>query len=944
MASERWRLVSQIFHDAAALPADARDAFIRRACEGDARLERDVRSLVGQSSSDSVFEAALQQGSAAVLGAASSRLPRRLGRFEVRALLGVGGMGEVYQAHDPRLGRDVAIKILPMAFTRDAERLLRFDREARVLAALSHPHIAAIYGIEELTGEGEDEGSGRALVLELVDGETLADRLRRGRLPLADGIEVARQVAEGLEAAHDKGVVHRDLKPANIKIRADGVVKILDFGLAKADGVGVRIDSAVGGRADSAETASGVILGTPAYMSPEQARGDTLDKRADAWAFGCVLFEMLTGHAPFAAATPADTIAAVLGREPDWSLLPTAVPDGVRRLLRRCLQKNPKHRLRDMGDARLDLDEEPSLPGAAPGVRRGGWFAWSALAAGVALTGLLMVPSLRSSRAPGAIQFSLGAPDGYTVIGVPVPSPDGRQLLFVARSTSGDASLWLRSVDSTTARPIAGTGHASDPFWSPDGESVGFAVEGALKRTAIAGGPVQRITDLDPVTLGATWNGDDVILFAPSNQAPLHRVAAAGGTAEPLTALNTERRENSHRWPHFLPDGRHFLFTARSDLPQNTGIYVGSLDNPGAPTRLVAAQSPAVFVSPGFLLFIRDNTLLAQRFDAASLALTGGATAIAGNVAAFAASADGTVLAHVAPATTRLAWFDRAGSELEVIPAQGRFSQVRLSPDGSRAAVMMPDPANGGRDIWVVTLADGGITRVTSHPSADWFPAWSPDGSEIVFASERTDTVTFYAAPSTGGGRERQVFKTRTAEFVGPTDWSLDGRFVLFHSYPRGDVSLLPLAPPLAPRPLVASPFTDWMASFSPDGRWIAYVSDESGQHEVYVRSVDRPQQHRVSVGGGIQPRWRRDGRELFFIGAADSLFAARVSAGATFHSQTPQPLFQPCPALPGQESSPFMYRYDVAGDGARSLWTCPEGSMRSPTVAINALPAVPRR
>jgi dipeptidyl aminopeptidase/acylaminoacyl peptidase len=347
-----------------------------------------------------------------------------------------------------------------------------------------------------------------------------------------------------------------------------------------------------------------------------------------------------------------------------------------------------------------------------------------------------------------------------------------------------------------------------------------------------------------------------------------------------------------------------------------------------------------VFVSPDVLLFVRDSTLLAQRFDPASFALTGTATAIAGDVAAFAASADGTLLTHVSPTMTHLAWFDRAGAELEVIPARGRFSQVRLSPDGGRAAVMMPDPASGGRDIWAVTLSDGGITRVTSHPAADWFPAWSPDGSEIVFASERHETITFYAAPSTGGGSERQVFKARPADFVAPTDWSHDGRFVLFHSYPRGDISVLPLATPEAPWRLVASPFTDWMASFSPDGRWIAYVSDESGQPEVYVKSVDRPQQYRVSVGGGIQPRWRRDGRELFFIGAADQLFAVSVRTGAGLHADTPQPLFRACPMLPGQETSPFMYRYDVRGDGTRSLWTCPERA-RSPTVAVNALPAL---
>jgi dipeptidyl aminopeptidase/acylaminoacyl peptidase len=429
-------------------------------------------------------------------------------------------------------------------------------------------------------------------------------------------------------------------------------------------------------------------------------------------------------------------------------------------------------------------------------------------------------------------------------------------------------------------------------------------------------------------------------VLTPSNQAPLHRVAAGGGAREPFTRLNHERRENSHRWPQFLPDGRHFLFTARSDLPENTAIYVGSLDDPGSPRRLLSAQSAAVFVPPGFVLFIRAGTLLAQPFDVRSLALTGDAAAIAGNVAAFAASADGTVLTHIPVGLTHLAWFDRAGREREAIPARGRFSQVRLSPDESRAAVVMSDPANGGRDVWVVALSDGGITRVTAHPATDWFPAWSPDGSQIIFASDRDEgTSSLYAAAAAGGGDERQIFQRRTADLLAPTDWSRDGRVVV-HSYPRGDISILALAAPAAPLPLVVSPFTDWLASFSPDGRWIAYVSDESGQHEVYVRGVDQTRRYRISTGGGIQPRWRRDGRELFFIGAADRLFAAAVSTDAGFRSEPAQPLFQACPAVPGQEGAPFMYRYDVGAEGARSLWTCAEKDSWSATVTVHALPA----
>jgi Tol biopolymer transport system component len=937
MASDRWRLISRIYAGALKQPAAQRDAFLREGCDGDMQLERDVRSLLAQPSSDSLMNDVLQEGAAAALEACAPRPPAKLGRFEVRGLLGAGGMGEVYRAYDGSLGREVAIKILPTTFTGDAERLARFEREARILAALSHPHIAALYGVEELGAGSDGDAAPRALVLEFVDGETLAERLGRSRLSTGEAIDIARQIAAGMAAAHDTGVVHRDLKPANIKIRPDGVVKILDFGLAKADAL--LAGSGAEPLLKSAETVGGVVLGTPAYMSPEQARGGVVDKRADVWAFGCVLFEMLTGKAPFAGGTAADSIAAVLEREPDWSLVPSRAPAAVHQLLRRCLEKQPQRRLRDVGDARFELQEESRLATPPPQGRTARVLAGAALGGAIAFAALLQLPRLREDGAVPRVQLTLQPPDGHTIVGVPVPSPDGRHLLFAARAASGESALWVRDIDATAARRIAGTEQASNPFWSPDGRSVAFGVAKTLKRTAIAGGPVQRIADLDPVALGASWNRDDVIVFAPSNQAPLHRVSASGGAPERLTTLNGERLENSHRWPQFLPDGRHFIFTARSELPDNTGIYVASLDNPGSPTRLLNAQSAAVFVSPGFLLFLRDNTLLAQPFDVRRLALSGNAVAIAGDVAAFAASADGTVLTHIPVAMTRLTWIDRSGAERSVIQARGRFSQVRLSPDESRAAVVTSDQATGGRDIWVVALADGGVTRITSHPAADWFPVWSPDGSEIVFASERRDTNTFYAVPSSGGGREREVFQTHGSGLVAPTDWSRDGRFVLFHSYPRADISVLALTTPDTPAPVVSSPFADWIASFSPDGRWIAYESDESGQDEVYVRAIAHPTQHRVSVGGGTQPRWRRDGRELFYIGAGDRLFAAAVTTAPRLTVDQPKPLFQACPQVPGQEGSPFMYRYDVGADGARSLWTCPEEGRRLPTVAVHAIP-----
>jgi Tol biopolymer transport system component len=946
MAADRWHLISRIYHEAMAREPAARDAFLREASAGDEHVEREVRSLLAQASGDSFLEDLLP-GQSTVASNGGLTLTGTLGRFELRGLLGAGGMGEVYRAHDATLGRDVAVKILPRAFTTDPDRLARFEREARVLAALNHPHIAAIYGVEQIPREAGAEGTAaRALVLELVDGETLAERLGRGAMSVSDALESARQIAAALEAAHDKGIVHRDLKPANVKVRPDGTLKVLDFGLAKAEGLTSR---APGSDAPAGETSAGVILGTPAYMSPEQARGQTVDKRTDVWAFGCLLYQMLAGHAPFGGETPSDILAAVLEREPDWGGLPGTTPPSVRRLLRRCLEKNPKRRLRDMGDARLELDE--GQPGASmtPGrAARGAWM----LVAGAVLAASALGYAMwtlwpRSGPPPQPVQFTLVGTAGQVIEGVPMPSPDGRHLLYAARARSGESALWVRPLGSSVALRLNGTDDAQRPFWSPTSEWVGFSANGVLKRTRLSGGPVQRITDLDPTMLGATWNSDNLIVFTPSNKKPLYRVPAAGGRQEPLTTLNSERRENSHRWPHFLPDGRHFLFTARSDLPEHTGIYAASIDDPGNPKWLLAAQSSAIYVSSGFLLFVRDNTLLAQPFDAAALQLSGEPVAVAGDVVgereaaygAFAASADAGVLAYNVIAPSRLVWFDRNGAEAGSIGARGDFGQIRLSPEGVQAAVVLPDPQNGNRDVWVIALASGAFTRITSHPAADWFPVWSADGTEVIFASDREATPTFYRAAAKGGGNEQLVFRASSRDAIYPTDWSSDRRALLIHSYPRGDISLLPLSAAAAPTRVVASPFTDWTGSLSPDGRWIAYVSDESGAHDVYVRSIGGSARHRISVGGGLQPRWRRDSRELFFLGAGDKLFSVAIGAPPSFTPDPPKALFAGCPSA--RPTSAFMYRYDVTADGKRSLWIC-GGDGVTATIAVHGLPAAP--
>jgi eukaryotic-like serine/threonine-protein kinase len=947
--SDRWATLERLYHAAVARAPAARAAFLEEACAGDATLRSELESLLRFADAAETFidEPAAAMMAAVVPGAVESSeadlIGRSIGDYRVMSRLGSGGMGEVYRAHDSRLGRDVAIKVLPTSLSRDPERLWRLQREARLLASLNHTNIGAIYGLE-------GGAAAPALILELVEGPTLADVVARtGRgMKIDDALPIARQIADALEAAHEKGVIHRDLKPANVKLARDGTVKVLDFGVAKAlagDSAGLDVDdSPVTGSA----TRHGVVVGTLSYMSPEQARGEAVDKRADIWAFGCVLFEMLTGRPTFEGSTTDETLAAVLEGEPDWRALPDSTPAGVRRLLARCLERSLKRRLRDIGDARLELEEPDEPPKPEPRSNRSRALPWILAGAGAFVAVVSTVFWPRPEATPVQVQFAVDAPVGHALTGVPVPSPDGTRLLLHVRSSSGETSLWIRAIESASLQRIPGTENAGQPFWSPDGESVGFAAEGMLKRTTVAGDAVQHITQLDPNLLGASWSRDDIIVFAPSNKTPLYRVSAGGTGRAPLTSLNSERRENSHRWPHFLPDGRRFIFTARSDLPEYTGIYIASLDSPENPKWVMAAQSSAVYLPSGHLLYVRDNTLFAHAFDAGRAELSGEPVLVAGDVlqetagasGMFAASSDGRVLSYSESRGNRLVWFERSGRETPIAGPRGEFSQIQLSPDGSRAAVVMPDRQSGNRDIWLVTLADGGLTRLTSHPTNDWFPVWSPDGTEMIFASDRDGRVSFYRTSTTGAAGEERVFMAPSTGGFFPTDWSDDERGLAFHSYPRGDISLLPLSSDFLPGPLVESPFTDWVAALSPDGRWVAYVSDETGIEEVYVKPMARAGKYRVSVNGGVHARWRRDSGELLFLGPSNELMSVAVKAGPAFVASPPVRLYEGCR---GSRRSTFEYLYDVAPDG-RSLWICPGDDGASAIVTVNWTAGLPRR
>jgi Tol biopolymer transport system component len=860
-------------------------------------------------------------------------------------------MGEVYRARDTKLGRDVAIKVLPASFAADPERLARLEREARLLASLSHPNIGAIYGVEE-------SGGATALVLELIEGETLRALIAhspRG-LPIVEAVGIARQIADALDVAHERGIVHRDLKPANIVLTPGGTVKVLDFGLAKgSDGPGGWDDSLTHSPTVIGPTAEGMLLGTAPYMSPEQARGKAVDKRADIWAFGCVLYEMLAGRRAFDGDTTADALARILERDPDWSALPAATPPGVRRLLQRCLEKDPKRRLRDIADASADLDDvSVATPVAAPiAVRPALRHAAVALAIAAivfAVASTVWRLWIRPSPVhPRPAQFTFAPPEGERLeMGFdssrPIPSPDGSRIAFIATSASGTSAVWIRRVDSVAAHRLAGTEDVAGPaFWSPDGRFLGFFAQGKLKKIDPSGGPALNIASIQ-VNLGATWGADNVIVVAPVNRTVLHRVPATGGTPEPITTLSAERRENSHRWPHFLPDGRHFLFTARSDVKENNLVYVGSVDSKDI-KALVAAQSNAVYVSPGYLVYARDATLMAQRFDVEALSLAGEAMPVAASVthntasssAAFGASVDGSVLTY-RPAITRggqVAWYDRSGRQGPPLGPERAYAEVRLAPDEKQATVVIADPDSGNRDIWLLDLTNGNLTRLTTNPANDWQVAWAPDSRQIAFASDRNGPSSVYRKPIDAVDEELLLRIPARGAF--PKDWSADGRLLTLGI--DGGTELagiwgLSLAGDRTPFPLGRSGVREYDPRLSRDGRLIAFESDESGATEIYVAPFAKTGRRRVSTGGGTQPRWKADGREVFFTTMTGDVMSAAVNGSEPLEIAPPVRLFQGCDGSPATGPASIGQRwFEVAADGNRFLLACAAGGAASPIV-----------
>jgi Tol biopolymer transport system component len=845
-------------------------------------------------------------------------------------------MGEVYRATDTNLKRQVAIKVLPASVAGDAERVTRFQREAEVLAVLNHPNIAHIHGLEKSDGA-------IALVMELVEGPTLADRIATGIMPIGEVLPIARQIADALEAAHEQGIIHRDLKPANIKVREDGTVKVLDFGLAKAMepsgamSASVSISPTI---TSPAMTQAGIILGTAAYMSPEQAVGKPVDKRTDLWSFGVVLLEMLTGSQVFHGETVSHVLASVLKDEPEWVALPTNTPTPIRRLLRRCLEKDRKRRLADADDARLEIEDAlsgrvettpPTRPPRAEAV------AWGVAVLAMAAAGLALWQGARPAATVPVVasQFVIPAPEHLVYSSVPAISPDGRTIAFVATESDGRSRLWVRRLDVLAARALAGTDSASAPFWSPDSRTIGFFARGELKKVEIDGGAPQFVAAASgsPRNVSGSWSRDNVILFSAVSGG-LGKVSAMGGDVSLVTP--------GASYPFFLPDGKHFLSSPSRGGPQS-GIYLGTLDSPDL-KFLVAAESAGVYADPGFLLFSRGDVLMAQPFDPVSLTITGNAVRVLdraqvrfGGNRQVVSAMNGTLLyGWRSLADTRLEWVDRHGTPGPFVTEPGEYRNVVLSPDGSRVAFDRVADGGSSPDVWLLDLARHVTSRFTFGPSTNNVPVWSAESRTLAFASNSGSGLDIAQRPANMSGPPQILLKLNAPPIMYPSDWSSDGKFLAYYrSDPETklDLWVLALGDEGKPTPLLHSKYNESQGQFSPDGKWIAYVSDESGSPQVYVQSFPTlTGKWQVSSAGGSQPRWRHDGKELFYLAPDRKLMAVSVKTGQTFDSDSPQVLFETMLPFEAQRQS-----YNISADGQRFLVNAPVEAESSPfTIVLN--------
>ena len=928
--------LKEVFAGARALPASNRQAYLSVACAGNEALREEVESLLASDERAKSF----LESPAVIQGDDTPHIARlsegqRLGVYRVQALLGAGGMGEVYRARDTKLDRAVAIKILPEAFAADTERIARFQREAKTLASLNHPNIAHIHGLEESYGVC-------ALVMELVEGEDLAQRIARGAIPVAEALPIAKQMADALEAAHEQGIIHRDLKPANIKVRPDGAVKVLDFGLAKA------LDPTSGAAEDAMTspgpgvraTEAGVILGTAAYMSPEQARGRPVDKRTDIWAFGCVLYEMLTGRPVFAGKTMSDLLAAVLTTDPDWTTLPEETPAPIRKLLRRCLEKDRKRRLDSAADARLEIDDVLATPPGEASVvtrPRPTWHKWSLAAAVLIVVIISAAAAVAILRQPAAYPMHFAIPVIGEVNQLAISS-DGKFLVFVMPDeTTGKTILSVQAIGDRHAVTLVGTEGASYPFWSPDSQYVGFFAEGKIMKVRAGGGPVQLVVPVTMTARGASWGASNVIVYSQRAGGPLWRVNADGTGASALTEGLLTDDERSHRWPMFLPDGDRFLFWAGnfSTDGARSGIYLSSL-SARQKVFLVEARSNPGFAQDGYLFFVDGKGRLGmQAFDPDTGRVIGDLRVIADAVGfqpslcfgAFAVSSGGTVVLNPTSAVSQsvLTWYDRAGKELGSVGSPAIIYNPSLSPDGQRLAADIADPKTSNMDVWTFHMKAGTSGRFTFGPSEEATPVWAPDGNRLAYGSGDSGMEV---KATTGLEKERVIAErpaTRLAlggGLVSPNSWAPNGEYVVTRvDGARQEpfyLALLKIGEPKLSR-MLASKGSQSNGQISPDGKWLAYATDDSDGWNIFVTTFPGAAgKWQVSVGGGTEPRWRGDGKEIFYLDTKRMLMAVPVGSGPTFSSGTAQPLFRVRSRAP--ISNTDVFSYDVSKDGSRFI------------------------
>jgi serine/threonine protein kinase len=881
-----------------------------------------------------------------------SLIGKTLGNYEITALLGRGGMGEVYRATDKKLRREVALKVLPHELSGDPERSARFDREARTLASLQHANVASIYGFENVDGI-------RFLVMELVEGENLEHRLAEGPVPVDECLRIARQMASGLEVAHDTGIVHRDLKPANVMLTRAGDVKILDFGLArawfgdKADEENINTSPTI----TAAMTQAGTILGTAAYMSPEQARGKNVDRRADIWAFGVILWEMVTGSRLFEGETISDTLAAVLRAEPEWERLPVAEHPVLCRLIERCLVRDPRQRLRDIGEARILLQQgntdatSPSMMGIATSSAestpappaRSSWPAVAVAAAIALLVGAVLgwkflasapEPPLLHLTIPPPSRAEFGLSSGSP--GLAVISPDGSLVVFSAQVGDEASRLYLRHLDRGESVALSGTEGAAYPFWSFDSQSIGFftfAGGGKLKKIAVAGGP--------PVTLcpaengkGGSWNREGIIIFAPSHDQPIHRVASIGGDPEPVTQL--KEGEDSHRHPRFLPNGRDFLFLARStEGDAMHSIRIASLDG-GEARELTKSQCQAEY-SQGNLLIAREGVLVATAFDLAKETLVGGATPLVEDllileggsaVASYSTSSTGALIFQTGAAVTAriLQWAELGGDSSSNLPTIGDLHHPKLSPDGTRCVVEVNGESQEGTDLWMVDLASGLRTRFTFEPGAEQFACWMPDGQSVVYVSLVSGSSKIMMQPVSGVGGSSILYESKNV--LRPFSVSPDATTLLYDEQVSGnsDVLALDLTGAAEPRELVATEENEGGAQFSPDGRWIAFHQQSAASYDVFVIPAGGgARKWQVTPQGGVYPLWSADGRELIVCGFDGEVTAYEVDfKGMSFVLGSSRLV------ATSEDPSAVGVTFGLHPDGKRILRTNPDPASKS--------------